>query len=390
MSGPIYDVIIVGAGSMGMSAGYHLARRGVKTLLIDAFDPPHTEGSHHGEPRLIRHAYSGDPAYIDLALRAQTLWEEAEAESGTELLVRSGVLNLADTSVYSFSGRLHEAEQRRVRVERLAAEEITRRWPGLTIPDHFEAMYEPDAGYLYSERCITAYRQLALAHGAKLLVNTPVLDVTATEGGVTVHTKDGDFHGASVILSAGAWFQSLSPFINMPIRAVRKVVGWFESTPAFDAGTFPGFTLGTTEGGFYGFPSIGGAGLKIGRHDTGLTWKPGEPLLPFGSEDSDEGDLRRVLEKYMPGAAGRLLKGAVCKYEHSPDEDFIIDRHPLHSHVLLAGGFSGHGFKFSSVVGEILADLAIDGRSRHEIKPFSLSRFDTRKKPEDNVILEGT
>lgn len=372
---PLYDVIIVGAGSMGMSAGYHLARRGVKTLLMDAFDPPHTEGSHHGETRLIRHAYSGDPAYIDLALRAQVLWEEAEAESGLELLVPSGVLNLADSKVYSFAGPLEEARKRKVRAEQLDAEEIRRRWPALNLPESFEAMYEPDAGYLYSERCITAYRQLALAHGAELMTNTPVLHVTAREGSVTVHTKHGDYHGAAAVLSAGAWFSSLSPFISLPIKAVRKVVGWFGSTPDFDAGKFPGFTLGAEEGGFYGFPGIGGAGLKIGRHDTGEEWKPGEPLAPFGSLESDEGDLRRVLEAYMPGAAGKLLKGSVCKYEHTPDEDFIIDRHPAHRHVLLAGGFSGHGFKFSSVVGEILADLAVQGHTAHNIDPFALSRF---------------
>ncbi|WP_367272686.1 N-methyl-L-tryptophan oxidase [Paenibacillus tritici] len=372
---PIYDVIIVGAGSMGMSTGYHLARRGVKTLLIDAFDPPHTEGSHHGDTRLIRHAYSGDPAYIDLALRAQVLWEEAEAESGLELLVPSGVLNLADSGVYSFSGRLAEAHKRKVRAEQLDAEEIRRRWPALNLPESFEAMYEPDAGYLYSERCITAYRQLALAHGAELLTNTPVQHVTAREGSVTVHTKHGDYHGAAAVLSAGAWFHSLSPFISLPIKTVRKVVGWFGSTPDFDAGRFPGFTLGSEEGGFYGFPGMGGAGLKIGRHDTGEEWKPGEPLAQFGSLESDEGDLRRVLEAYMPGAAGRLLKGSVCKYEHTPDEDFIIDRHPDYRHVLLAGGFSGHGFKFSSVVGEILADLAVQGHTRQNIAPFALSRF---------------
>lgn len=174
-----------------MSAGYHLARRGVKILLIDAFDPPHTEGSHHGETRLIRHAYSGDPAYIDLALRAQVLWEEAEAESGLKLLAPSGVLNLADSKVYSFAGRLEEARKRKVRAEQLDAEEICRRWPALNLPESFEAMYEPDAGYLYSERCITAYRQLALDHGAELLTNTPVLKVTAREGSVTVQTKQG-------------------------------------------------------------------------------------------------------------------------------------------------------------------------------------------------------
>lgn len=389
MAGPVYDVIIVGAGSMGMSAGYHLARRGVRTLLIDAFDPPHTEGSHHGEPRLIRHAYSGDPAYIDLALRSQTLWEQAETESGTKLFVRSGVLNIADPERYSFRGRIAEASQRNVSVESLTAAEIMTRWPGLHLPERFEAMYEPDAGYLFSERCVAAYRKLALAHGAELLSYTPVQDVKAYKGGVTVYTKSGEFHGAALILSAGAWFQSLAPFISLPIRAVRKVVGWFQSEPAFDSSVFPGFTLAAEEGGYYGFPSMGGAGVKIGRHDTGLPWHPGEPLLPFGSESSDEGDLRRALTKYMPGAAGKLLKGAVCKYEHSPDEDFIIDKHPEHDHVLIAGGFSGHGFKFSSVVGEILAELAVDGHTQHDIKPFSLSRFEPQSAAGNGIILEG-
>lgn len=335
-------------------------------------------------------AYSGDPAYIDLALRAQVLWEEAEAESGTELLVNSGVLNLADSGVYSFAGRLAEARKRKVRAEQLDAEEIRRRWPALKLPESFEAMYEPNAGYLYSERSIAAYRQLALAHGAELLTNTPVLNVTAREGSVTVHTKSGEYHGAAAILSAGAWFKSLSPFVSLPIKAVRKVVGWFGSTPDFEAGKFPGFTLGAEEGGFYGFPSIGGAGLKIGRHDTGEEWKPGEPLAPFGSLESDEGDLRRVLEAYMPGAAGKLLKGSVCKYEHTPDEDFIIDRHPAYSNVLLAGGFSGHGFKFSSVVGEILADLAVQGHTKLNIAPFALSRFNNGPdKPQPKLTLEG-
>jgi N-methyl-L-tryptophan oxidase len=373
---------------MGMSSGYYLARRGVKTLLIDAFDPPHTQGSHHGETRLIRHAYSGDPAYIDLALRADRLWKEAEQLSGIELLVRSGVLNLADSAVYSFSGRLAEAKIRKVPVQKLDAGEIRRRWPGLNIPETFAAMYEPDAGYLYSERCITAYRQLALGQGAELLTNTSVVNITARESSVTVHTTNGDYHGASAILSAGAWFGALAPFVHLPIKAIRKVVGWFESSPAFAAGNFPGFTLGAEEGGYYGFPSIAGAGLKIGRHDTGLEWKPGTLLAPFGSETSDEQDLRRVLETYMPGAAGRLLKGSVCKYEHTPDEDFIIDRHPLHSNVLVAGGFSGHGFKFSSVVGEILADLATSGATNHNIQPFALSRF-TPDHSQAGLILEG-
>ncbi len=361
---------------MGMSAGYYLAKQGVRTLLIDAFDPPHLEGSHHGEPRLIRHAYTGHPTYIDLALRAHELWNEIEELTGTKLLVQSGVLNIADRELYSFASRAAEAERSHIAVERLDAAEIRRRWPGIRIPDRFEAMYEPAAGYLYSERCLAAYRELALSHGAELLTGTPVGNISADAGSVTVYTKRGNYHASAAIVSAGAWFRSLSPFLALPVRAVRKVVGWFEAEASFQAGRFPGFTLNTNEGVYYGFPSIGGAGLKIGRHDTGETWSPGEPLAPFGSREEDEGDLRRLLEAYMPGAAGKLLKGAVCKYEHSPDEDFIIDRHPLYDHVIAAGGFSGHGFKFSSVVGEILADLIIRGETRRNISPFSLSRFD--------------
>jgi N-methyl-L-tryptophan oxidase len=362
---------------MGMSAGYELARRGLKTLLIDAFDPPHLHGSHHGEPRLIRHAYSGGAPYIRMALRADELWLELEERIGMKLLERSGVLNMADPSVYTYEGRLGDSEALGVKAELLAADEITRRWPGLRLPETYLGMYEPRAGYLYSERCVAAYKSLALEAGAQLLPNTRVMDVSVDRaGGAIVHTNNGKFTGGHVILSAGAWFKTLEPFVRLPIRPVRKVVGWFETSDhSFDAGRFPGFTLGTPDGGFYGFPSIGGAGIKIGRHDTGTEWRPGEALAPFGQYPEDEGDLRRTLEAYFPSAAGKLLRSAVCKYEFTPDEHFIIDQHPKHPNVLLAGGFSGHGFKFSSVVGEILADMVERSGTDQDLSPFRLSRF---------------
>lgn len=371
-----YDVIVIGAGSMGMSAGYHLAKRGVRTLLIDAFDPPHTEGSHHGEPRLMRHAYSGGPAYISLALRAHQLWNDAEQLTATKLLESSGVLNLMDVSTYSLRERVKDAERLGVSVEMVDADEIRKRWRGIVIPDRYEGMYEPTAGYLYSERCVAAYRKLAIDNGAELIVNSFVKGITTHRDSVSVHTNGGDYYASSVILSAGAWFESLTPYIELPIRPVRKVVGWFEtSNDTFDAGRFPGFTLGTDNGGYYGFPNIGGAGLKIGRHDLGVPWHPGEIPAPFGAYAEDEGDLRSTLETFMPQAAGQLLRSAVCKYEMTPDEHFIIDRHPEHPHVLIAGGFSGHGFKFSSAVGELLSDLVVDGRTEQDLSMFSLSRF---------------
>lgn len=375
-----YDVIVIGAGSMGMSAGYYLARQGISTLMIDAFDPPHQQGSHHGEPRLIRYAYNGGSTYVRMALRARELWKELEETAGTSLMVQSGVLNMVDSRRYSLQDKLEAAQRYKIPVEMLGPEEMCRRWPGLVLPESYEGLYESEAGYLYSETCIKAYRRLALAEGAKLLTDTRVKQIEAGEHGLTVFTQDGAYYADRLILSAGAWFKTLEPFITLPVRSVRKVIGWFQTEGLqYDTGHFPGFTLSSPEGTYYGFPSIEGAGLKIGRHDTGVEWEPGEILEPFSHYEEDEGDLRRILEKFMPLAAGKLLRGSVCKYECTPDENFIMDHHPLYPNVVVAGGFSGHGFKFASAAGEILSDLAVRGHTDLDIDLFSLSRF-TKKK----------
>lgn len=361
---------------MGMSAGCELSRRGLKTLLIDAFDPPHLLGSHHGDTRLIRHVYSGGSDYVKLALRADELWRELEEASGERLLERTGVLNLFDPSVFSYEDRFRYSAELGVSFEELSAEQVRERWPAVRLPDAYRAMYEPDAGFLYSEKCVAAFRKLALQAGAQLLTNAFVTRIEPSSAFVTVHTDKGEYVAGNVILSAGAWFETLEPFVRLPIRAVRKVVGWFEPhTEAYDADRFPGFTFGDRTGGYYGFLSVGGSGVKIGRHDTGSEWRPGEEPAPFGAHPEDEEDLRRALDSFLPGAAGKLLRGSVCKYELTPDDHFIIDKHPEHSNVLLAGGFSGHGFKFSSVVGEVLANQIELGRWGQDIGRFSLSRF---------------
>lgn len=372
-----YDVIVVGAGSMGMSAGYFLAKKGLKTLLIDAFDPPHTEGSHHGDSRLIRHAYTGHETYSLMAVRAHKLWNELEEATGKSLLVQSGVLNMAPSNYFALDQKLENAERFKLPIEILKSADIRKRWPGINLPEEYVGLYEKEAGYLHSDECIRAYRTLAIEAGAVLLPFTRVEDIDIQPNGVSIQTNAGRFHADQVVLSAGAWFETLNKVIKLPIRAVRKTVAWFEADEAlFDLKHFPGFTLGAGAGGFFGFPSVNGSGVKIGRHDTGVEWKPGDIVLPFGSYPEDEGDLRAALEAFMPRAAGKLLKSVVCKYEFSPDDNFIIDRHPDHGNVIVAGGFSGHGFKFSSVVGEILSELVVDQRTSHDISPFSLSRFD--------------
>ncbi|KQX48211.1 MULTISPECIES: N-methyl-L-tryptophan oxidase [unclassified Paenibacillus] len=371
-----YDVIVIGAGSMGMSAGYHLAKNKVKVLLIDKFDPPHAAGSHHGETRLIRHAYAGSSSYTAMAIRADRLWKELEEASGQRLLVRSGVLNMGAAKSLHMGSKLKSTAAFGLKVDQLNADEIRKRWPGVNPPDSYIGLYEHEAGFLYSEACVRAYRQQALAAGARLLVNTQVAGIKIGKSGVTVQTLDGAYHADQLILSAGAWFSKLNAIIHLPIRSVRKAVAWFNSDESlYDSARFPGFTLGAENGGFYGFPSIDGSGVKIGRHDAGQPWKPGQPFEPFGHYAEDEKDLRQALEAFLPQASGQVLRGAVCKYELTPDEHFIIDRHPEHAHVLLAGGFSGHGFKFASVVGEILSDLSREGTTEQEISSFALSRF---------------
>ncbi|QAY66321.1 N-methyl-L-tryptophan oxidase [Paenibacillus protaetiae] len=372
-----YDVIVVGAGSMGMSAGYYLARQGVRVLLIDAFDPPHLFGSHHGDTRLMRHVYSGSPVYTEMALRADRLWTELEQESGETLLVRSGVLNAAPAASV-LSSKINRSAQYHVPVELLDADEIRTRWSGFQFPDGFQGLYEQQAGYLLCDVCVRTYRRQAESYGAEMLVNTPVEGIEAAGEGFGVRTRHGLYTADKLVLSLGAWFGSIRSFIDMPVRPVRKVVGWFQSDNLlFDTAHFPGFTFGDASGGYYGFPSRDGSGVKIGRHDAGRSWRPGEPFEPFGAYEDDERDLRRALEAYMPRAAGKLLRGGICKYEMTPDEDFIIDTHPEHRNVLVAGGFSGHGFKFSSVVGEIISDLVIRNQSAFDLAPFHLSRFNS-------------
>ncbi|OPH58693.1 N-methyltryptophan oxidase [Paenibacillus ferrarius] len=361
---------------MGMSAGYYLAKNKVKVLLIDKFDPPHVSGSHHGETRLIRHAYSGNAVYSSMALRADKLWTDLEQASGQQLLVRSGVLNMGAAVSANLGNKRQTAADFGLKVELLAADEIRKRWPGVRPPDGYVGLYEEEAGYLQSEACVRAYRQQALAAGARLLVNTQVSKVNVGRSGVTVHTLDGTYHADQLIVSAGAWFSELADLIELPIRSVRKAVAWFQSDESlYDSSRFPGFTFGAEHGGFYGFPSINGSGVKIGRHDAGQLWKPGQTFEPFGHYADDENDLRRALEVFLPQAAGKVVRSAVCKYEMTPDEDFIIDHHPNYHHVLVAGGFSGHGFKFASVVGEILSELAQEGKTAFDMSSFAISRF---------------
>ncbi|WP_312114893.1 N-methyl-L-tryptophan oxidase [Brevibacillus reuszeri] len=373
-----FDVIIVGAGSMGMAAGYYTAKQGVRTLLIDSHNPPHTMGSHHGDTRIIRHAYGEGKQYVPLALRSQELWRQLEDASGVELFAQTGVLTAGPKDQPFLQEVRESAERYSLPLEVLSATEVHARWSGIKLPENFYACFEPTSGVLYSEKCVAAYRDLAISTGATLLTDTRVTSIEPDGEGVIVQTADEHYRAQKVLLSAGAWNPSLlaSLGLSIPLAPTRKTVSWFGADEErYSSDRFPAFIFNLGDSSYYGFPSFDQTGVKIGRHDGGQLIDPDRLERTFGTYLSDEGDVRSFLETYMPQAAGPLCAGRVCIYTMTPDEHFVIDRHPAYSQIMIAAGFSGHGFKFASGIGEAASQWLIDGASTLDLSMFSLSRF---------------
>jgi len=369
-----FDVIVIGAGSFGLSTGYNLAKEGAKVLLIDAGDPPHSEGSHHGSTRIVRAAYTMGAAYVQLALRAQQLWKEleqltadlrADGELQVPLYEPIGVVSIGPVGSSFIHSKAESCRAFQIPHERLTAEQLVSRWPGLSVPDHMEGLFEPEAGVLYSERIVRTYRKLAELHGAELLTHTKVEHVSESPAGHVVHTTAGNFTASRVLVSAGAWSGGLLPELADVVTAIRKPIAWFEApTEQYGRGALPAFIINNGgEEEYFGFPDLDGSGLKIGRHDGGQPLALGDKAAEFGSYAEDEGELRGALEKFLPGV-GSLLQGQICLYERSPGERFLLGELPQRSGVWFAGGGSGHGFKFTSAIGEALGAALLDQQQR--------------------------
>lgn len=377
-----FETIIVGAGSMGMAAGYFLARQGKKVLLIDAFDPPHTEGAHHGETRIIRHAYGEGENYVPMALRAQELWFALEEESKKKLFLQTGVLNAGDPDSDFIKNVIKSAKTYSLPVEVLTAEEMNEKWSGFQFPDGYVGCFESSSGVLMVEECVQAYRELAEKNGAVLRTNTIVKSIEAEESSVKVTTDNETFTGEKLIVAAG---RGTGPILStlgleLPLQPVRKTFSWFDSDEdVYREGEFPAFAVNypNSDELYYGFPSIDGAGVKIGRHDEGQPVQPKEKLADYGAFPEDEGEVKGFSEQFMSQNLP-LKYGKTCVYTLTPDSDFIIDKHPELENVFFASGFSGHGFKFASAVGEILCLLAVDGKTELDISDFSIERFNIK------------
>jgi sarcosine oxidase len=372
----LFDVIVAGLGAMGSAALYHLARAGVRVLGIDRFAPPHAMGSSHGRSRIIREAYFEDPLYVPLVQRAYELWDDLQRESRREILVRTGGLMIGPPDGTVVRGALRSAVEHRLPYEELTAAELPQRMPGFRPTVDMTAVWEPRAGYLIPETAIAAQLSLAEAHGATLAVNEPVIDWRADNDGVEVTTSSGVYRAERLILALGAWMPTMVRDAALPLTVERNVLYWFKparATTLFDRERCPIWLCEYAPGRvWYGFPDTG-HGVKVALHHQGTVADPDSLRRDVASEEAAY--MRALIRAFMPDADGPIVETAVCMYTNTPDEHFIIDRHPAHPRVILASPCSGHGFKFSSAIGEQLALLATDAEPRFDLGPFRLGRF---------------
>ena len=371
----LYDVIILGAGTMGLSAGYQLARKGQKVLMVDSYHPPHVHGSHHGETRIIRYAYGEGEAYVPFTLRSKELWKDLEQTIGQSILVETGVLNSGPEWSPFIQNVWKSGDKYDLQVEKLSSRQLQKRWAGLTVPDNYIGVYEKDGGYLRTNQILNGYAALAASNGAVLAGGQRVQEVQINKGTVEVKTQETKYQAKKLVVTAGAWGREvlLQLGLQLPITVIRKTFAWLHADESFRESKFPCFSFDTEMGTYYGFPDIDGTGLKIGRHDTGMPIHPDQKGVPFHNGDTEE--LLGFLSRFMGNGTFRLREGKICMYSMTPDEDFIIDHHPEHPQVMFALGFSGHGFKFASAVGEALSEMAMDKDTTVDMWPFRLERF---------------
>ena len=372
----MYDVIVLGVGGMGSATVYELAKRGKRVLGLERFDVPHELGSSHGTTRIIRLAYYEDGAYVPLLRRAYELWRELEEVTGERVLHVTGSIDAGPEDDWVFKGSYESCLEHNIPHEVLDAAALHKRFPGYGLPDGHFALLQEEGGFLTPERCIVNFVGAAQALGAEVRARERVLEWRETSGGVTVRTERGTFEAAELVVTAGAWAAQQVPGLGGSAQAERQVLGWFQphKPELFTPERFPVFNLAVEEGRYYGFPVYGIPGFKIGLyHHLHETVDPDR--LERDVYPRDEAVLRDCVTRYFPAANGPTMTLKTCLFTNSPDEHFIIGRHPEYKHVSFAAGFSGHGFKFCSVVGEVLADLAVEGATRHPIKLFDPQRY---------------
>jgi sarcosine oxidase len=382
----LFDVVVCGLGAMGSAAVLHLARRGKHVLGLERYAPGHDRGSSHGLTRLIRLGYFEHPSYVPLLRRSYALWRELEAASGRRLLHITGIAEIGSPASALVRGTLASDELHALPHEVLDATELRRRFPAFVVPADYIAVMQPDGGFLEVEPAIAAKLALAAAAGAELRCGVNIRAIEPRGTHVRIITDRGRHDARSAVVTTGPWTGSLLPQLTTRLRVTREVTCWFETTDhhLFSTRQLPVFIIESRHGVHYGVPPHAGAGIKVAKHH-----HRNEEVDPDDYDRTisaaDEKLIRLALEDHLPAANGRLLAATTCLYTMTPDGDFLIDALPDARNVIVGSPCSGHGFKFAPVIGEILADLATTGVTRHDIARFAFDRFRSRAEAVDDL-----
>jgi sarcosine oxidase len=364
-----YDVAVIGLGAMGSATAFRLARRSAGVIGLDSFARAHSLGSSGGKTRIIRTAYFEHPDYVPLLRSAWERWGEVEAESGERLVTRTGGLYAGRSDGELVSGARRSAEEHGLAHELLSASELRERYPVFKVDDDWIALFEEQAGFIVPEKANATHLSLAERHGADLRFDTPVRAWSETSDGFVLETDGESISAARVVVTAGAWLPKLLPDLAPLLAVERMPIFWFE--PTAERERFAKLPVFIIDEHFYGFPYLEGQGLKVARHHSGVLCDPDR--LDRVADEKDEQVVREFMRVRMPLADGPRRDALVCMYTNTPDRHFLIDQRG--PRLTYASACSGHGFKFASVVGEILADLALDGRTAHPIGFLSAARF---------------
>jgi sarcosine oxidase len=374
-----YDAIVVGLGGMGAAAAYHLAGRGKRVLGLERHATVHDRGSSHGESRIIRQAYFEDPAYVPLLLRAYELWERLEEETSERLVTLNGGLMIGPPDGALVSGSVASADEHGLPYEILEASELKRRYPIFEPDPNVVALYEERAGFVRPEAGVKAHLDRASSLGAELRFEERITSWEASSSGVRVETEWGSYEAERLVVSAGAWAGELLAGLGIPLEVTRQILFWFRpegGVEPYAPERVPIWIYEPDDGNmFYSFPAVDGE-ESVKAAFFRADGKPTDPeTIDREVHDEEVEFIRGYLARHVPSMNGDLVVAKTCMYTNTPDEHFVISTHPDHPHVSIAAGFSGHGYKFCSAVGEILADLAIEGKTEHPIDLFSPARL---------------
>ena len=375
-----FDAIVIGQGAMGSAAAYYLARRRQRVLALEQFGLDHQRGSSYGHSRIIRYSYH-HPAYVSLARDTFPLWRAVEDELGEQLYVKTGGVDFGPEDDPILRQTIAAVRDGGIEHELLGSDEASRRFPQFSFPDGADVLYQPDSGFVKASKGVLGHVKLARRYGAAVKEHTPVNAIRLGKSSVDVETAAGSYSTARLILTAGAWTRRilLEQGIDLPLATLRCQLNFMAPPEPSDYAAercpvWIAHVRTTHRESVYGIPAHDGSGFKIAFHGGSAHDHPSQ--VDYAPDETDITELRDFMRRYIPRLAeAPAVESRICLYTQTPDEDFIVDALPTHAHVVIGAGFSGHGFKFSTTIGKMLSDLALDGATPHDDSLFKIGRF---------------